>query len=66
MPSPSKGERERLTTRVPAAVHAELERRRLAAGVSSESQYLADLLSILTGHKELVVELDQEVLPLTA
>jgi len=47
-------------------VHAELERRRIAAGVSSESQYLADILAILTGHNDLVVELNQEELPLTA
>ncbi len=66
MPAISKGDRERVTTRVPMPVHAELERRRIAAGVSSESQYLADILAILTGHNDLVVELNQEELPLTA
>ncbi|WP_139277883.1 hypothetical protein [Rhodococcus marinonascens] len=66
MPTPSKGERSRVSTRVPKPVAEELERRRIAAGASSESQFLADLLAAWTGHKDLVVELDQEVLPLTA
>jgi hypothetical protein len=47
-------------------VYAELEKRRKAAGVSSVSQYVADLLAATTGHQNLVVELDQEVLQLTA
>ena len=66
MPTPSKGDRTRVSTRVPKAVAEELERRWKGAGASSESQFLADLLAAWTGHKELVVELDQEVLPLTA
>jgi len=53
-----------------------LDKLRMNAGVSSESQFLADVLALVTGHSELVVELDQEslfdlgldqeVLPLTA
>ncbi|AKE01325.1 MULTISPECIES: hypothetical protein [Rhodococcus erythropolis group] len=66
MPTPSKGDRTRVVSRVPDPVYAELEKRRKAAGVSSVSQYVADLLAATTGHQNLVVELDQEVLQLTA
>jgi hypothetical protein len=66
MPAPHKGERERVVSRVPKRVFDELERRRVEAGVSSLSQYVADLLSATTGHADLVMELDQEVMSLTA
>ncbi|MFK4362321.1 hypothetical protein ABH939_005856 [Rhodococcus sp. 27YEA6] len=66
MPTPSKGDRTRVSTRVPKAVDDVLERRWRGAGASSKSQFLADLLAIYAGHEELVVELKQEVLPLTA
>lgn len=66
MPAPHKGERTRVVSRVPNLVFDELERRRQEAGVSSVSQYIADLLAATTGHSDLVMELDQEVLSLTA
>ncbi|NKR30131.1 toxin-antitoxin system [Rhodococcus hoagii] len=62
MAAPHKGPRTRVVSRVPDAVYAELERRRIAAGVSSVSQYVSDLLASTTGYRELVRELDQEVL----
>lgn len=62
MPAHHKGPRERVTSRVPKPVFDELERRRIEAGVSSVSQYVSDLLSVTTGHGDLVRELDQEVL----
>lgn len=66
MPTPHKGERERIVSRVPKPVFDELERRRLEAGVSSLSQLVSDLLAASTGHSNLVVELDQEAVSLTA
>ena len=66
MPTPSKGDRTRVSTRVPRAVDEVLERRWRCSGASSKSQFIADLLAIYAGHNELVVELDQEVLPLPA
>lgn len=65
MPNPSKGARTRLVSRVPDPVYNEIERRRREAGVSSVSQYVADLLAATTGHMELVAEWtpNQEVLP---
>lgn len=61
----SKGQRGRLG-RVPSVVYADLEQRAKEAGASSVSQYVSDLLCLYTGHRELVRELDQEVLPLSA
>ena len=81
MPNASKGNRTRVSTRLPVDVAQALEELRAKTGVSSESQLVADVLALVTGHSELVVELDQgilfdlgldqklhreEVLPLTA
>ena len=65
MAMPSKGDRGRLG-RVPTAVYSDLEKLAEKAGASSVSQYVSDLLSLHTGHPELVRELDQGVLPLSA
>jgi hypothetical protein len=65
MANPSKGPRVRLG-RVPVVVYKDLEQRALDAGASSVSDYVSDLLCLHTGHKELVRELDQGVLPLSA
>ncbi|MBY6389191.1 MULTISPECIES: hypothetical protein [Rhodococcus erythropolis group] len=62
MPTPSKGDRHRVSTRLPLPVAEALNKLRMNAGVSSESQFLADVLALVTGHSELVVELDQEIL----
>lgn len=62
----SKGQRKALTVRVPGALYDVLEDRRQAAGVSSVSQYVSDLLADHSGRPDLVRELDQEVLSLTA
>ena len=61
----SKGPRGRLG-RVPAVVYADLEKRAHDAGASSVSQYVSDLLCLHTGHDDLVRELDQGVLLLSA
>lgn len=61
----SKGQRGRLG-RVPAVVYADLEKRAELVGASSVSQYVSDLLCLHTGHKELVRELNQGVLPISA
>lgn len=66
MPMPSKGARKPLTVRVPEALYDVLEDRRQAAGVSSVSQYVSDLLADYAGRRDLIMELDQEVLSLTA
>lgn len=68
MPTPSKGDRKPITVRVPDSVKKELQSRCSAAGVSSVSQYVADLLAASTGHEHLVRELTREqgVLPLSA
>jgi hypothetical protein len=65
MGNPYKGDRTRVTSRVPDVVFEELERRRIAAGVNM-SQFLADLLAAATGHAQLVQETNQEVLKLSA
>jgi len=62
----SKGPRKGLTVRIPEALYDVLEDRRQAAGVSSVSQYISDLLADQAGRSDLVMELDQEVLSLTA
>ena len=66
MGNPYKGDRTRVTSRVPDVVFEELERRRVAAGVNNMSQFLADLLAAATGHTQLVQETNQEVLKLSA
>lgn len=65
MANPYKGDRTRVTSRVPDAVFEELERRRAEAGVNM-SQFLSDLLAAATGHIHLVQETNQEVLQLSA
>lgn len=60
MPNPSKGNRTRVSTRLPVDVAQALEELRAKTGVSSESQLVADVLALVTGHSELVVELDRE------
>lgn len=66
MAPPSKGTRTRIVTRVPDPVRIELERQQREAGVSSFSQFLADLLAVHTGHPALVAELDQKALKISA
>jgi predicted HicB family RNase H-like nuclease len=65
MARPSKGDRKRLG-RLPADVHEALEKEAVAHGASSVSQYVSDLLCLHVGRRDLVQEISQEVLPLTA
>jgi hypothetical protein len=62
----SKGSRRMYATRIPVEVGDLIERRALEAGCTSTSQYLADLLAVVHGRPDLVRELNQEVMPLTA
>ncbi|MFC9836465.1 toxin-antitoxin system [Rhodococcus sp. NPDC127530] len=64
---PSLGDRKRLG-RVPDELYDLLDSERKAHGVKSVSQYVSDLLALRAGRPDLVRELnlDQEVLPLTA
>ena len=68
MVMPSKGARTPITVRVPEQVAEELESRRRAAGVSSVSQYISDVLAATTGYNHRVRELTegQGVLPISA
>ncbi|MGC5163193.1 hypothetical protein C8K36_108244 [Rhodococcus sp. OK519] len=63
MTTPSKGPRTIITSRVPNDVFRILEDRRHAAGVSSVSQYIADLLASYAGRADLIRELDEKALP---
>lgn len=64
MPQPSKGKRHDYKVRVPRDVDvAELARRH---GCSSVSQYLADLVCQQAGRPELIRELNQELMPISA
>ena len=65
MPQPYKGPRIGVSGRVPVAVKHLLDQRRAELGLT-ESQLIADVLSLYVGRPDLVRELRQEVLPLTA
>lgn len=56
MPMPSKGGRRQLSVRVPDALYDAVNAARADEGVSSTSQYVADLLAELHGMPELVSE----------
>jgi hypothetical protein len=60
----SKGERHEFKARVPVDVDMEALSRRY--GCSSVSQYLADLACIHAGRPDLVRELNQEMMPISA
>jgi CopG antitoxin of type II toxin-antitoxin system len=63
---PSKGDRVvTITTRLPAEVREEIDRIAGNRGVSV-SQIVADLVSRALGREDLVLDLTQEVLPMTA
>lgn len=64
MPTPSKGPRREVKTRVPEDVREVLEVMAANSGASSLSQYVADLLSSLAGRPDLVREIHQEVMPM--
>lgn len=64
MPMQSKGERHEFKARVPTAVNVEALARRY--GCTSVSQYLADLACIHAGRPDLVRELNQEMMPISA
>ena len=53
----SKGARTVVTSRLPNDVFEILEDRRIAAGVGSVSQYIADVLALYAGRADLVREL---------
>lgn len=62
MPQPHKGERRPVLVRPMDPVFTELDKLRQAAGVSSMSQYIANVLAVHVGKPELARELNQEVL----
>ncbi|WP_204810530.1 toxin-antitoxin system [Mycobacterium riyadhense] len=62
---PPKGDRALVMTRLPRPVW-EWVRAEATARHSSISQVVADLVSAATGHPDLVLELDKEVLPESA
>ncbi|WP_241777330.1 toxin-antitoxin system [Mycobacterium intracellulare] len=66
MPQYNKGDRAGQTIRPEREVMERVKQRAAAAGVSSVSQYVADLLAVHVGLPHLVRELnrDEEVLPL--
>jgi len=68
MPQPFKGHRPGQTIRPEPEVRERLKQKVAESGVSSLSQYVADLLAIHVGMPELARELGQEVLqlPITA
>lgn len=66
MAQPHKGDRKEFKTRVPELAANKLEEMAKAAGCKSVSQYLSDVVCQMTGHPELVRELNQEVLPISA
>jgi hypothetical protein len=61
-----KGDRKEVYGRVPVEVKRLLEAKKEELGCSSESQLIADVLCTFVGRPDLVRELGQEVLPLTA
>lgn len=63
MGRPSKGLRTAITSRIPVDVYEILEDQRRVAGVSSVSQYIADLLASYAGRADLMRELDEQALP---
>lgn len=65
MAQPYKGPRIGVSGRVPVAVKHLLDQKRAELGLT-ESQLIADVLSLYVGRPDLVRELGQEVLPLTA
>lgn len=66
VPQNSKGERKALKARAPMEIIPTIERMAREAGCSSVSQYLADVLCLVAERPDLVRELNQEVLPLSA
>ena len=66
MAQPHKGAREQILAPVAEVVAARLKQIQLEYGISSVSQFAADLLAIALGQRHAVRELDQQVLPLLA
>lgn len=65
MGRPSKGERDKIHSRVPVAIKAEILKMMDVKGIS-ESDCVSDLLAIAVGRPDLVFSLNQEVLQQTA
>lgn len=65
MGRPSKGERDKIHSRVPVAIKAEILKMMDNRGIS-ESDCVSDLLAIAVGRPDLVFSLNQEVLKQTA
>ncbi|MEE2061765.1 MULTISPECIES: hypothetical protein [Rhodococcus] len=66
MGRPSKGERDYVTIRVPKEITPALDAALNARGVTSRSQYLADLVCHHLGRADLAVELDPNDLSSTS
>lgn len=66
MGRPSKGERDYVTIRVPKEITPALDAALNARGVTSRSQYLADLVCHHLGRADLAVELDPSGLSTTS
>lgn len=66
VPQNSKGKRKALRARAPEEIIPTIERMAREAGCSSVSQYLSDMLCLVAERPDLVRELNQEVLPLSA
>lgn len=65
MAQPHKGPRTQVKTRVPNEVIALIQQEQSRLGVSSVSQYIADLVCVALGRPDLALELNrQEVQPL--
>ncbi|MEE2033378.1 hypothetical protein [Rhodococcus chondri] len=62
MGRPSKGQRDYVTIRVPKEITPALDAALSARGVTSRSQYLADLVCHHLGRADLAIELDPSVL----
>ncbi|MBN3459677.1 hypothetical protein JNN96_37225 [Mycobacterium sp. DSM 3803] len=62
MPQPHKGNRHKFVVRPVDDVFKTLETMRTAAGVSSMSQYMSDVLAVWAGMPELARELNQGLL----
>jgi hypothetical protein len=60
MAQPHKGPRTQVKTRVPDEVVALIEQVKSRQGVSSVSQYIADVLCHVLNHPELALELQRE------
>ena len=66
VPQHSKGKRKALRARAPEEIIPTIERMAREAGCSSVSQFLSDMLCLAAERPDLVRELNQEVLPLSA